>query len=162
MDWATASSIRPVSAPGSYCSRIQSLPETVLATIRQVWTDSIFFVRRRRFMRRKFSGDKRCRKKYNLTSLRLCNIFSGGTAERNLLSVERKFGLEILDGIGSTELMHILSPTVPEMLSREARLKSCRDTLLNVDDDGVEYPTVKSVIFKSKANRWLLSTPPAR
>jgi len=65
MDWVTASSIRRVSAPGSYCSRINHYRKTVLATIDKYGPTCIFCGTEA--LRRVFWKIKDAEKKYNLT-----------------------------------------------------------------------------------------------
>jgi benzoate-CoA ligase len=84
---------------------------------------------------------KDAEKKYDLSSLRICTS-AGEALPKNIYAEwKAKFGLDILDGIGSTELMHIFISNRPGDVMPGSSGKIVPGyTAKIVDDKGAEVP----------------------
>jgi benzoate-CoA ligase len=84
---------------------------------------------------------KDAEKKYDLSSLRLCVSALEALPKNIYYEWKKRFGLEILDGIGSTELMHIFISNRPGEVKPGSSGKIVPGyTTRIVDDDGNEVP----------------------
>jgi benzoate-CoA ligase family protein len=84
---------------------------------------------------------KDAEKKYDTSSLRICTSAGEALPKEIFYEWKRRFGLEILDGIGSTELMHVFISNRPG----EARAGSSGKLVPGysariVDDNGADVP----------------------
>ncbi|MFP3975394.1 MAG: benzoate-CoA ligase family protein [Chloroflexota bacterium] len=86
------------------------LPETVFETI-QKYDVTVFFGIPTLYAN--MLRVKDAEKKYDLSSLRICTSAGEALPQDVFNEFKRRFGLEILDGIGSTELLHIFISNRP-------------------------------------------------
>ena len=69
-------------------------------------------------------------------ALRMCSSAGEGCRARLVTDGRVHFGCEIIDGIGSTEMLHIFSfPTVPAMSAMERPASRCRATWSKLRDE---------------------------
>ena len=79
--------------------------------------------------------------KYDLSSLRICTSAGEALPKEIFYSWKKRFGLEILDGIGSTELLHIFISNRPGDVKPGSSGKIVPGYLAKiVDDKGREVP----------------------
>ena len=80
-------------------------------------------------------------KKYDISSLRLCISALEPLSKEVYFEWEKRFGQQILDGIGSTELMHIFISNLPGDVKPGSSGKIVPGYYAKiVDDNGVEVP----------------------
>jgi benzoate-CoA ligase len=116
----------------------KSVPETMLGTIDQ-YKPTVFFGAPKLYS--SMLQIKDAEKKYDLSSLRLCVSALEALPENIYYEWKERFGLEILDGIGSTELMHIFISNRPGEVKPGSSGKIVPGyTARIVDDDGNEVP----------------------
>src|SRR5208283_2075644 len=84
---------------------------------------------------------KDAEKKYDLSSLRICASAGEALPKNIYFEWKQRFGLDILDGIGSTELMHIfISNRAGDVMQGSSGKIVPGYTAKIVDDKGVEVP----------------------
>jgi benzoate-CoA ligase len=116
----------------------KSAPDTILAAIDK-YGPTVFFGAPKLYAG--ILEIKDAEKKYNLTSLRLCVSSLEALPKDIFYQWKERFGLEILDGIGSTELMHIFISNRPGDVKPGSSGKIVPGyTAKIVDDDGSEVP----------------------
>ena len=86
------------------------LPETIFQTINK-YHPTIFFGVPTLYANMLEVAD--AEKKYDMSSLRICTSAGEALPKEIFSSWKKKFGLEILDGIGSTEILHIFISNRP-------------------------------------------------
>lgn len=80
-------------------------------------------------------------KKYDLSSLRICTSAGEALPKEIFYEWKKRFGLEILDGIGSTELLHIFISNRPGDVKPGSSGKLVPGYQAKIiDDDGKEVP----------------------
>ena len=114
------------------------LPETIFTTIDR-YKPTVFFGVPTLYASMLEIND--AEKRFDTSSLRICTSAGEALPKSIFHEWKRRFGLEILDGIGSTELMHIFISNRPG----EARAGSTGKIVPGymakiVDDDGNEVP----------------------
>src|SRR4030042_6106180 len=85
-------------------------PETIFATINHYHPTVFFGVPT---LYSNMLGIEGAEKKYDLSSLRICTSAGEALPQEIFHEWKKRFGLEILDGIGSTELLHIFISNRP-------------------------------------------------
>jgi len=116
----------------------KSTPEMVLTTINR-YQPTVFFGAPRLYTG--ILEIKDAEKKYDLSSLRLCISSLEALPKDIFYQWKERFGMEILDGIGSTELMHIFISNRPGDVRPGSSGKVVPGyTAKIVDDDGSEVP----------------------
>jgi benzoate-CoA ligase len=116
----------------------KSTAEMVLTTINR-YQPTVFFGAPRLYTG--ILEIKDAEKKYDLSSLRLCISSLEALPKDIFYQWKERFGLEILDGIGSTELMHIFISNRPGDVRPGSSGKVVPGyTAKIVDDDGNEVP----------------------
>jgi benzoate-CoA ligase family protein len=85
-------------------------PETIFATINHYHPTVFFGVPT---LYANMLGIEDAEKKYDLSSLRICTSAGEALPQEIFYEWKKRFGLEILDGIGSTELLHIFISNRP-------------------------------------------------
>ncbi len=84
---------------------------------------------------------KDAEKKYDLSSLRICTSAGEALPKELFFEWKKRFGLEILDGIGTTELLHIFISNRPNDVKPGSSGKIVPGyTVRIVDDNGDEVP----------------------
>jgi benzoate-CoA ligase len=84
---------------------------------------------------------KDAEKKYDLSSIRICTSAGEALPPEIFYEWKRRFGLEILNGLGSTELLHVFISNRPGDVKPESTGKIVPGyTTRIVDDDGNEVP----------------------
>jgi benzoate-CoA ligase len=80
-------------------------------------------------------------KKYDISSLRICTSAGEALPTEIFYEWKKRFGLDILNGLGSTELLHIFISNRPGDVKPESTGKLLHGyTTKIVDDDGQELP----------------------
>jgi benzoate-CoA ligase family protein len=114
------------------------LPETMLSTIDH-YKPTVFFGVPTLYAN--MLEIKDAEKKYDLSSLRLCTSAGEALPKAIFHEWKRRFGQEILDGIGSTELMHIFISNRPGDVKPGSSGKILPGyTAKIVDDNGNDVP----------------------
>jgi benzoate-CoA ligase family protein len=113
-------------------------PETIFATITK-YRPTVFFGVPTLYANMLELEDKE--KKYDLSSLRICTSAGEALPKEIFYEWKKRFGLEILDGIGSTELLHIFISNRPGDVKpgSSGRLVPGYQAKI-VDDEGKEVP----------------------
>ena len=113
-------------------------PETILATINHYHPTAFFGVPT---LYSNMLGIENAEKKYDLSSLRICTSAGEALPQEIFYEWKRRFGLEILDGIGSTELLHIFISNRPGDVKPGSSGKIVPGYHARiVDDNGEEMP----------------------
>jgi len=113
-------------------------PETIFATIDRYHPTVFFGVPTLYANMLEVEGAE---KKYDLSSLRVCTSAGEALPKEIFFEWKKKFGLEILDGIGSTELLHIFISNRPGDVKPGSSGKMVPGYHARIlDDDGEEVP----------------------
>ncbi|MBW1973465.1 MAG: benzoate-CoA ligase family protein, partial [Deltaproteobacteria bacterium] len=114
------------------------LPETIFKTIEK-YRPTIFFGVPTLYAN--MLQVKDAEKKYDLSSLRICTSAGEALPKEIFYEWKRRFGLEILDGIGSTELLHIFISNRPGDVKPGSSGKIVPGYSARiVDDEGKDLP----------------------
>jgi benzoate-CoA ligase family protein len=118
--------------------RDRPLPETMFATIAH-YHPTVFFGIPTLYANMLEIED--AEKKYDLSSLRICASAGEALPKEIFFEWKKRFGLEILDGIGSTELLHIFISNRPGDVKPGSSGKIVPGyTARIVDDNGNDVP----------------------
>jgi len=113
-------------------------PETIFATIDHYHPTVFFGVPTLYANMLEVEGAE---KKYDLSSVRICTSAGEALPKEIFFEWKKKFGLEILDGIGSTELLHIFISNRPGDVKPGSSGKMVPGYHARIlDDDGEEVP----------------------
>jgi benzoate-CoA ligase len=113
-------------------------PETIFATISH-YRPTVFFSVPTLYAN--MLEIKDAEKKYDLSSLRICTSAGEALPKEIFYEWKKRFGLEILDGIGSTELLHIFISNRPGDVKPGSSGKLVPGYQARiVDDEGNEVP----------------------
>jgi benzoate-CoA ligase family protein len=113
-------------------------PETIFATITKYRPTVFFGVPTLYANMLEFQDEE---KKYDLSSLRICTSAGEALPQEIFHEWKKRFGLEILDGIGSTELLHIFISNRPGDVKPGSSGKVVPGYQAKiVDDEGNEVP----------------------
>jgi len=97
---------------------------------------------------------KDAEKKYDLSSLRICTSAGEALPKEIFYEFKERFGLEILDGIGSTELLHIFISNRPGDIKPGSSGKLVPGYQAKIVDDGgneVPHGEVGTLLVKGKS-----------
>jgi benzoate-CoA ligase family protein len=114
------------------------LPETILETI-TTYKPTVFFGVPTLYANILQVADAETR--YDLSSLRICTSAGEALPKEIFFQFKRRFGIEILDGIGSTELLHIFISNRPGQAKPGSSGKIVPGYAARiVDDEGQDLP----------------------
>ena len=114
------------------------LPETIFETITK-YRPTVFFGVPTLYA--SLLQNKDAEKRYDLSSLRICTSAGEALPKEIFYEWKKRFGIEILDGIGSTELLHIFISNRPGDVKPGSSGKIVPGYSAKiVDDEGKEVP----------------------
>ncbi|OPY76770.1 MAG: Benzoate--CoA ligase [Syntrophorhabdus sp. PtaU1.Bin058] len=114
------------------------LPETIFETITE-YRPTVFFGVPTLYA--SLLQNKDAEKRYDLSSLRICTSAGEALPKEIFYEWKKRFGIEILDGIGSTELLHIFISNRPGDVKPGSSGKIVPGYAAKiVDDEGKEVP----------------------